>query len=88
MRTSAMRRKPLAGDFEPDRYVRAWAGSSLTISLLVPPEGFLCPELHPLARVRARESFAASRPVGATLPGGMENPFLAFAGRDKLIGKE
>src|ERR1700676_2197878 len=55
---------------------------------LFPPwllsEGRYFLELHPLARVRARESFDA---FGA-LAGRPGRPFSAFAGRDKLGGKE
>jgi hypothetical protein len=55
---------------------------------LFPPwlllEGRYFLELHPLARVRARESFDAF----GVLAGRPGKPFSAFAGRDKLGGKE
>jgi hypothetical protein len=58
---------------------------------LFPPwllsEGRYFLELHPLARVRARESFDAFGEL-ASVAGRSESPFSAFAGRDKLGGKE
>jgi hypothetical protein len=83
-----MRTGTVTRNFWRGRMTRQMVPRIVRFPQTVPPwllsEGRYFLELHPLARVRARESFDAF----GVLAGRPGKPFSAFAGRDKLGGKE